>query len=113
MGLEDPVKFSRRPSYRRVGLYLFWLVVSGICTAVLVFSITMQALGWRLAPLEEGPRGSFSGRRQALAIYGVRLSDATMTFAVDEQGRPFAYGWQGPWSPLFRRNEIEMGRVTR
>lgn len=37
----------------------------------------------------------------------------TMTFAVDEEGRPFAYGWQGPWSPLFRRNEIEMGRVTR
>ncbi|HMS07499.1 MAG TPA: hypothetical protein PKD73_17235 [Burkholderiaceae bacterium] len=79
MGLEDPVKFSRRPSYRRVGLYLFWLVVSGICTAVLVFSITMQALGWRLAPLEEGPRGSFSGRRQALAIYVSPTTQAYFT----------------------------------
>ncbi|MFO0682540.1 MAG: hypothetical protein U0234_10835 [Sandaracinus sp.] len=37
----------------------------------------------------------------------------TITLAVGEDGRPFAYGWQGPWSPLFRRNEIELGRVTR
>lgn len=37
----------------------------------------------------------------------------TITLAVDGDGHPFAYGWQGPWSPLFHRNEIELGRVTR
>jgi hypothetical protein len=36
-----------------------------------------------------------------------------ITFVVDEEGRAYAYGWQGPWSLVFRRNPIEFGRVTR
>lgn len=36
----------------------------------------------------------------------------TMTFAVAEDGHAYAYGWEGPWSPLFYRNEVELGRVT-
>ena len=41
------------------------------------------------------------------------IGRGTMTFAVDSDGVAEAYGWQGPWSPVFRRNEIEFGRVTR
>lgn len=40
------------------------------------------------------------------------LGRGTITLAVDEQGEAYAYGWQGPWSPMFLRNEIELGRVT-
>ncbi len=37
----------------------------------------------------------------------------TMTFAVDPDGAAYAYGWQGPWSPVFIRTDVEFGRVTR
>jgi hypothetical protein len=37
----------------------------------------------------------------------------TITLAVAEDGHPYAYGWQGPWSPMFHRNDVELGRVTR
>lgn len=36
-----------------------------------------------------------------------------MTFAVAEDGHAYAYGWEGPWSPVFLRQEVELGRVTR
>ncbi len=37
----------------------------------------------------------------------------TLTLAVAEDGHTYAYGWQGPWSPLFLRTDVELGRVTR
>jgi cell wall-associated NlpC family hydrolase len=37
----------------------------------------------------------------------------TLTLAVGDEGRAYAYGWQGPWSPMFLRTDVEMGRVTR
>lgn len=37
----------------------------------------------------------------------------TLTLAVAEDGHVYAYGWQGPWSPLFLRTDVELGRVTR
>jgi hypothetical protein len=36
----------------------------------------------------------------------------TITLAVAEDGHPYAYGWQGPWSPVFLRTDVELGRVT-
>jgi hypothetical protein len=41
------------------------------------------------------------------------LGRGTMTFAVDADGAAYAYGWQGPWSPVFIRTPVEFGRVTR
>lgn len=37
----------------------------------------------------------------------------TITLAVGEDGHAYAYGWQGPWSPMFLRTDVELGRVTR
>lgn len=37
----------------------------------------------------------------------------TLTLALAEDGHAYAYGWQGPWSPLFLRTDVELGRVTR
>jgi len=37
----------------------------------------------------------------------------TITLAVAEDGHAYAYGWQGPWSPIFLRTDVELGRVTR
>ena len=36
-----------------------------------------------------------------------------MTFAVDPEGAAYAYGWQGPRSPVFIRTPVEIGRLTR
>jgi hypothetical protein len=36
----------------------------------------------------------------------------TIALPVDEHGEAYAYGWQGPWSPVFLRNPIELGRVV-
>lgn len=36
----------------------------------------------------------------------------TITLAVAEDGHAYAYGWQGPWSPMFLRTDVELGRVT-
>jgi hypothetical protein len=36
----------------------------------------------------------------------------TLTLAVQD-GHAYAYGWQGPWSPMFLRTDVELGRVTR
>jgi hypothetical protein len=36
----------------------------------------------------------------------------TMTLAVAQDGHAYAYGWQGPWSPMFLRTDVELGRVT-
>lgn len=41
------------------------------------------------------------------------IGRGTMTFAVDADGAAYAYGWQGPWSPVFIRTPVEFGRVTR
>lgn len=37
----------------------------------------------------------------------------TIALAVAEDGHAYAYGWQGPWSPMFLRTDVELGRVTR
>jgi hypothetical protein len=54
----------------------------------------------------------FDSRFMAFDLDG-GVGCGTITLAVAEDGHPFAYGWQGPWSPMFHRNDVELGRVTR
>jgi len=41
------------------------------------------------------------------------MGRGTITLAVAEDGHVYAYGWQGPWSPVFLRTDVELGRVTQ
>lgn len=52
--MEDPDHFSRRPAYRRMGMYLPVLIVSGLAMLMLIYLLTMQTLGWAV-PYQIGP----------------------------------------------------------
>lgn len=52
----DPEDFSKRPAWRRVGIYIPSLLLLGVASIVLVYLLAMQGLGWR-APLLLSPSG--------------------------------------------------------
>jgi len=69
MSIEDPEAFEARPLYRRVGLYLVGIFIIGLTASVLVFTMSMQGMGWPGIILGAPSSTAVSLDRNAISLY--------------------------------------------
>lgn len=107
MSIEDPEEFEARPLYRRVGLYLVGIVIIGIAASVLVFTVSMQGMGWPGIILGAPANAPLALDRDAISLY------------VSPQSRQFFSSNGGnydtllsPWRKYFNERKISAKEFT-
>ena len=110
MWIQDPDEFEERPAHRRVGSYLLAIFIIGIASAVLVYAVSMQGLGW--------PPAIFGGKSTSTPVTGIPDSAHPVLFASPETRAHFQKVGGNydailqPWRKFFSTRGLRFDEVT-
>ncbi len=103
----DVIAWSTAPDHRHDGLTGHAAIVVGMPVRVPGMD---EAWSVRVADATNEFH-QWDSRLMAFDLDG-GVGRGSLALAVAEDGHAYAYGWQGPWSPVFLREDVELGRVT-
>ncbi len=107
MSIEDPEAFENRPLYRRVGLYLIGIFIIGLTASVLVFTMSMQGMGWPGIILGAPSNTAVSLDRNAISLY---VSPQSRLFFSNHGGNYDTL--LAPWRKYFNDRKISAKEFT-